>query len=474
MNFLDLIPGFTIGVHNLHSELVSIAFVLCFAGLLVHACIALFQGSIRAVMPSLIRLAIVPILITGLETWGDNLVDIVTGLNADIGASSGSTIFQDYQAAIARKLGTAAAAANLNQTNNPNVPLGEGEGSQGGGQAINGVTLTDYGYEKPGDPNYDSNSARGIGAFPFSTAEGSLIANYSAALSPDMAVQYHVQPGQQFTVTTTTGQTYNLVYADKTSDALTGRVDIYSPSGELGGDNFSQQITSLNGGPIVQGGTGLQSMLPNPGGSFGDQIMWAIALALSWAASAVMYLMTIAQKILYLIEIAISPVFISFLMIPVLSHLARRFFMILVGICLWPFGWAVANLITRVLIDVAVNPSNNTGLGAANIAALATGPLAGIAYLIIVAIWVIASTLAAPAMIAALLAIGGGPVTSMVLGSTLGSAAMMGASSASRMMGGASGAAAIAGGIGSGSAPAMNRMASPRFSRRPDPLTEDA
>jgi hypothetical protein len=77
-------------------------------------------------------------------------------------------------------------------------------------------------------------------------------------------------------------------------------------------------------------------------------------------------------------------------------------------------------------------------------------------------------------MIAVLLAIGGGPVTSMVLGSTLGSAAMMGASSASRMMGGAAGAAAMVGGIGSGSAPAMNRIASPRFSRRPDPLTEDA
>ena len=371
MNFLDLIPGFTIGVHNLHSELVSIAFVLCFAGLLVHACIALFQGSIRAVMPSLIRLAIIPILITGLETWGDNLVDIVTGLNADIGASSGSTIFQDYQAAIARKLGTAAAAANLNQTNQPNVPLGEGEGSQGLAQNATGVLLTHYAY--PGDSTPDSDSAAGRGKF--SPATGSLIPMYSAALTDAAAAAYHVTPGQSFTITTSTGQTYNLLYADRAPEN-DNRVDIYDPNNSLGGGNdFSGQVTSLNGGPIVQGGTGLQSMLPNPGGSIGDQIMWAIALALSWAASAVMYLMTIAQKILYLIEIAISPVFISFLMIPVLSHLARRFFMILVGICLWPFGWAVANLITRVLIDVAVNPTNNPGLGAANIAALATGPL---------------------------------------------------------------------------------------------------
>ena len=281
MNFLDLIPGFTIGVHNLHSELVSIAFVLCFAGLLVHACIALFQGSIRAVMPSLIRLAIVPILITGLETWGDNLVDIVTGLNADIGASSGSTIFQDYQAAIARKLGTAAAAANLNQTNQPNVPLGEGEGSQGF-QPTTGAILTHYAY--PGDSTPDSQSAQGSGAFPFSTAPGSLIPMYSAALTDAAAAQYHVTPGQSFTVSTSTGATYNLVYADRAPESDV-RVDIYDPNNALGnGNNFSAGLTSLNGGPIVQGGTGLQSMLPNPGGSIGDQIMWAIALSLSWAA----------------------------------------------------------------------------------------------------------------------------------------------------------------------------------------------
>lgn len=471
MNFLDLIPSFTIGVHNLHSELVSIAFVLCFAGLVVYTIVALLQGSIRAVFPSLIRLAIIPIVITGLETWGDDLVNIVTGLNADIGASTGSTIFQDYQAAIARKLGTAAAAANLNQTNQTSVPLGEGEGSQGF-QTTTGVLLTHYAY--PGDSTPDTNSAQGIGAFPFSSAPGSLIPMYSAALTDAAAAQYHVTPGQSFTIGTSTGATYNLVYADRAPESDV-RVDIYDPNNSLGGGNgFSANVASLNGGPIVQGGTGLQAMLPNPGGSIGDQFMWVIALALSWVASAVMYLMTIAQKVLYLIEIAISPVFVSFLMIPALSHLARRFFMILVGICLWPFGWAVANIMTKVLIDIAVNPSGNMGLGIANTAALATGPLAGLAYLIAIAIWVIGSTLAAPVMIGIMFAISGGSVTSMVLGSTLGSAALMGSGSASRMAGGAAGAASIVGGMGSGSAPAMSRMSAPRFSRRPEPLTEDA
>jgi hypothetical protein len=32
-----------------------------------------------------------------------------------------------------------------------------------------GVTMSHYGYEKPGDKYYDSNSAAGIGAFGFSS-----------------------------------------------------------------------------------------------------------------------------------------------------------------------------------------------------------------------------------------------------------------------------------------------------------------
>ena len=111
------------------------------------------------------------------------------------------------------------------------------------------------------------------------------------------------------------------------------------------------------------GQSGITSMLPNPGGSIGDQVLWAITLGLSWAASAIMWLMQIAQQILYEIEIAISPVFVACLMVPALAHLAKRFFMILVGICLWPLAWAVCDLATKVLIDLAVNPSSNAGPG---------------------------------------------------------------------------------------------------------------
>ena len=480
-NFFSAVPGFVNGVHALQSELVAAAFVIAVAGLIVHTCYAMVGRNLAGMFPTLVRLALVPIIIFALESWGDLLVTAVNGLVTDVGANpNGTNIFQAYQAAIALKLGTAAAAENISQTNGtPSTPITEGDTSLGyTPQALSGVTLTDYGYA--GDTTPDSNSSQGIGAFPFDSAPGSLIANYSAALSPDMAAKYNVQPGQQFTVATSTGQTYNLVYADKTSPDLTGKIDIYSPSGQLGGNSFSQSVNSIDGGPVVQGQTGLASMLPNPGGSIGDQVLWAITLGLSWVAEGLQWLMTVAQQILYLIEIAISPLFIACLMVPALTYLARKFFLTLVGICLWPLAWAVCNLVTAFLINLAVNPTGNGTLGALNTAATLTGPLVGVAYLLVVAIWVIGSTLAAPIFIGILLGTGGG-ATAAVFGATLGATTLGAGRIASSAVGGPAGVVSAIGSIGgNGSAPisamSASRMngASQNFAKRPITTEEGA
>jgi hypothetical protein len=288
---------------------------------------------------------------------------------------------------------------------------------------------------------------------------------YSAALTASAAQQYNIQPGQSFSITAG-GVNYNLVYADVVPATYNGvstgsRIYIYDPNGTLGKNNFEQSVTSINGGPVVMGQSGVASMLPNPGGSIGDQVLWAITLALSWAASAVMWLMQIAQQILYEIEIAISPVFVACLMVPALTHLAKRYFMLLIGICLWPLAWAICDLVTKFLIDLAVNPSNNVGLGIASAVGTLGGPLAGLAYLIVIAIWVIGSTVLAPVFIGVLLAIGGGTATAAIFGATLGAAVTRSVQTALATAGGVGGVASVIGGIGSnGSAPISAQSAS--------------
>jgi hypothetical protein len=477
-NFFSAVPNFVSGVHSLQGALVGAALVIAFAGLIVHVVNAMIGRNLVGMFSSLVRLALIPIIIVALQSWGDLLVTAVNGLVATAGGNgSPANVFQAYQQAIALKLGTAAAAANINQTNGPTNPMTtEGDTSLGFTQpALNGVTLTHYAY--PGDSTPDSKSAQGIGAFGFDTAPGSLIPMYSAALTASAAQQYNVSPGQSFTVTTTGGQTYNLVYADVPPES-DNRVDIYDPNGALaGGNGFSEGITSIEGGPVVSGQTGMASLAPNPGGSIGDQVLWAITLGLSWIAEGLQWLMTVAQQLLYLIEIAISPIFIACLMVPALAYLARKFFLTLVGITLWPLGWAVCNLVTAFLINVAVNPTGNGTLATANGLSAVTGPLTGVAYLLILAVWVIGSTLAAPIFIGILLGMGGG-ATAAVVGTTLGVAALSAGRMASNAAGGPAGVASFVGSLGSNgngssavSAMSASRMNQPvNFAKRPAAL----
>ena len=480
MNFFDLIPSFLSGVTALHDELVAVTLILCFAGLLVHCVYALLSQKVAHVYPTLIRMTIICVLVTGLSTWTNLLVQATEGLKQDMGTAGGFDIFQAYQAAIARKMGTAAATNNFSQGQRPAPTIASNfTGGNGAGTGnVSGVTLTHYAYA--GDSTGDSKSSQGIGAFSWDSAPGSLIPGYSAALSNSVAQQYGVQPGQSFTITSAGGQTYNLVYADVVPDSYTNpntgqvtpigpRIDIYDPNNQLGsGDNFSQNITGINGGPVVMGQTGLASMLPSPGGDIKAQILWAFTLFLSWVASGIMWIMIQVQKVLYYIEVAISPIFIGFLMIPALTHLARRFFLGLVALILWPLAWGVCNLISRAMIDIAVNPTNNAGLGLGTLGALVSGPLAGLAFMIVVACWVIGSTFAAPLMVSWWLDVRGGAATAAVFGATLGALAANAAGTANA-------AAGSPLGIAKGAADVVNRSAlinralggSQSYARRP-------
>lgn len=86
--------------------------------------------------------------------------------------------------------------------------------------------ITKYGYEKPGDKDYDSNSARGIGA-----ADNQLTPGESVALSPDIEKSTGAKIGDKVVVTLSNGEKMVKRFDDRTSKRLKGRVDIYSPDG---------------------------------------------------------------------------------------------------------------------------------------------------------------------------------------------------------------------------------------------------
>jgi hypothetical protein len=111
--------------------------------------------------------------------------------------------------------------------------------------------VTSYGY--PGDTTTETNSLAGIGAWvsgddaakikagqdsPFKLMPGDL------AVSPDVEAQFRkagIQPGDDVSVIREDGSEFLTRWMDRTSGALTGRYDFYSPGGPL----------KDNGAPIV-------------------------------------------------------------------------------------------------------------------------------------------------------------------------------------------------------------------------------
>jgi len=105
------------------------------------------------------------------------------------------------------------------------IPVGSG-----------GAHLTSYGYV--GDLTPDRNSSNGIGNRDNRLTYGSV------ALSPDVIRSLSPKPGASIYV----GGVFVGFYDDSTAESyngkqLTNRVDIYDPSGSLGGNNFSRKTS---------------------------------------------------------------------------------------------------------------------------------------------------------------------------------------------------------------------------------------
>lgn len=131
--------------------------------------------------------------------------------------------------------------------------------SRDGKANTTGARVTDYG--NPSDPYADTNSMKGIGIAGIGEGKGPanlkggnyLLKDYSMAVSPDVEAQMRasgIKPGDWVKVQTVDGRTFDKRWDDRTSAALTGRVDFYSPVGRATGlDNGVTNITRSSGPP---------------------------------------------------------------------------------------------------------------------------------------------------------------------------------------------------------------------------------
>jgi hypothetical protein len=410
----SLMPGFTGECTQLHTLMADVCCVLAFAGLTLVTVQAMRERATQSILNQLVRIAICTLLLGSLGSWGNVIADGVNGVVSQLGLGTISGgVYNAYTKAIAAKFGSDSAVAN-----SPPITAPAGQGVLAGtpSQSANGILLTHY--ANPGDTTPDQNSAQGIGAFPFSSAPGSLVNMQSAALTTLAAQQMGLQPGQNFSITSG-GTTYNLVYADHAPES-DARVDIYDSQGTLPAD-FSAQATSYEVGgmttPVTAGGNyptsnGLFSKI---GDSANMAILYPLTHMLSLAAAGFMWLMQQVQAILFYAEWSVSPIFIGLMAIRPLAGIATKFFLSFVALCLWGLAWCVCDELTTALIQFAINPTNNPLVTAAS-------PLTAIGLWIALASWVIGSTICAPMMVTGALMMGSSGL-SAVFGATVGVAA---------------------------------------------------
>jgi len=88
-----------------------------------------------------------------------------------------------------------------------------------------------------------------------------------------------------------------------------------------------------------------------------DLIITAILWLVGQLASLMMFWGYIFQKVILNMGYALSPLLIGFMAIPALKQIGSRYLLNLVGVLLWPLGWAVAALVTQGILDFMTDPS---------------------------------------------------------------------------------------------------------------------
>jgi len=141
-------------------------------------------------------------------------------------------------------------------------------------------------------------------------------------------------------------------------------------------------------------------------GSFGTAIAYALIWLFGWIAWGVQFFVRLFGDILLTMGWALSPIFLAFFMVRPLSDVARKYILGLVAVTCWPFGWAVAAVVTKALLDLAASAS----LLAVVLPGDAMGP---VLVSLLIGLWIILSAPLAPYTISKVLLMGVNPASAM-------------------------------------------------------------
>jgi hypothetical protein len=196
-----------------------------------------------------------------------------------------------------------------------------------------------------------------------------------------------------------------------------------------------------------------------------ESLISAFLWVLGWVASAIVFYAYLIQKIILYMGYALSPIFVGFFAIGSLYDIAKRYFLNLVGVMLWPLGWGVAGLVTQGLIGFMTDQSflhqGTVTVMGGDITGSDAYTLQNLLGAALLAIWIIFSTIAAPVIIAHSIAFGSLAGSQLMSGATrAGRAGVSTATSTGMAVASGGGPLAIPMAITAGAAAGLESMAS--------------
>lgn len=141
--------------------------------------------------------------------------------------------------------------------------------------------------------------------------------------------------------------------------------------------------------------------------SIGTAICYAFLWLFGWMAWGIQYIVKLVGDLLLIGGWSLSPIFLSFFAIRSLSGIAHKYVLGLIGLVFWPFGWVLAAVVTKAMLDAAAT---------ANLMPVfvATAPVAAPALtVLLIGSWMLISSVLAPWITTRILMNGANPAAVM-------------------------------------------------------------
>lgn len=144
--------------------------------------------------------------------------------------------------------------------------------------------------------------------------------------------------------------------------------------------------------------------------SIGTAICYALLWLFGWMSWGVQYVVKMVGGVLLTAGWALSPIFLSFFMLPPMAAVAQKYVIGLVALVCWPFGWVIAAVVTNAMLDAA---------STANLVPVFVvgAPVAAPALtVLLIGAWMLVSSILAPWITTKILLMGANPAAAFAQG----------------------------------------------------------